>query len=345
MTLDHTTVSDNHGTAVQSNGGGIVSERGSTLTLTHSTVTGNSATAVFPTGRFASGGGIFADSGTSLVIEDSTVSGNQVSLSNSFPHPYPRQDGAPDNATGNGAALMFTGSSLTISGSHIDGNTVTVENPFGEASGFEGAFCGCGDSLTITDSTIDDNTVTVNVRSTADVGLQGPSAFDSGGQVAIDNTQVRGNTIDVTASDGDAGAFGTVAMFGDQAPTITLTNSRIEGNTVTASAPSGDATVLGAGFLNNAALLLDHDRITDNTGRADGLSGVAQGGGIWNGDLFVAHDTPPPVTLEHTSVTGNTLTGSAGVTVQGGGLFTDGFPVTLTDSRIEDNTPDQCVGC
>jgi hypothetical protein len=134
-------------------------------------------------------------------------------------------------------------------------------------------------------------------------------------------------------------------MFGDQAPTITLTNSRIEGNTVTASAPNGDATVLGAGFLNNATLLLDHDRITDNTGRADGLSGLAQGGGIWNGDLFVLHETPPPVTLEHTSVTGNTLTGSAGVTVQGGGLFTDGFPVTLTDSRIEDNTPDQCVGC
>src|SRR5262249_40613815 len=55
--------------------------------------------------------------------------------------------------------------------------------------------------------------------------------------------------------------------------------------------------------------------------------------------LFVPHDTPPRVTLEHTRVTGNTLTGSSGVTLQGGGLFTDGFPVTLTDSRIEDNTP------
>src|SRR5262249_1253463 len=144
---------------------------------------------------------------------------------------------------------------------------------------------------------------------------------------------------------GDAGAFGTVAMFGDQAPTITITNSRIESNTVTASAPGGDATVLGAGFLNNAALLLDHDQINDNTGRADGLTGSAPGGGIWTGDLFVAPDSPPPVTLEPTSVTGNPLTGSPGVTLEGGGLFTDGFPVTLTDSRIEDNTPDQCVGC
>jgi len=134
-------------------------------------------------------------------------------------------------------------------------------------------------------------------------------------------------------------------MFGDQAPTITMTNSRIENNTVIASAPGGDATVLGAGFLNNAALLLDHVQIQDNSGRADGLTGSAQGGGIWNGDLFVPHDTPPRVTLEHTRVTGNTLTGSSGVTLQGGGLFTDGFPVTLTDSRIEDNTPDQCVGC
>jgi hypothetical protein len=345
MTLEHTTVSDNHGTAVQSNGGGIASERGSTLTLRHSTVSGNSANAIAPTGRFASGGGIFGDHDTTLVIEDSTISGNRVSLANSFPHPYPKQDGAPDNATGNGAALMFVGSTLTIDGSHLDGNTVTVENPAGEASGFEGAFCGCGDSLTLTDSTVDDNHVTVHVRSTADIGLQGPSAFDSGGQVTIDDTQARGNTIDVTASDGDAGAFGTVAMFGDQAPTITITGSRISDNSVTATAPNGAATVLGAGFLNNGPLLLDDVQIKDNSGTADGLTGLAQGGGLWNGDLFVPHDTPPPVTLQHTRITGNTLTGSPAVSLQGGGLFTDGFPVTVTDSRIKNNNPDQCVGC
>jgi hypothetical protein len=345
MLLDNSTVSDNHGTAVQSNGGGITSERNSTLTVRHSTVSGNSATAAFPTGRFASGGGIFADSGSVLEIEDSTIAGNRVSLSNAFPHPYPKQDGAPDNAAGNGAALQFFGSSLTINGSHLDGNSVDVTNTVGEAAGFEAAFCGCGDTFTLTDSTVDDNHVTVHVRSTADIGLQGPSAFDSGGQVTVDDVEVRGNSIDVQASDGDAGAFGTVAMFGDQEPTITITDSRIRDNTVTATAPNGDATVLGAGFLNNGPLLLDDVRIEDNSGRAAGRTGTAQGGGLWNGDLFVPHDTAPPVTLRNTRITGNTLTGSPGVTLQGGGIFTDGFPVTLSDSRIRNNSPDQCVGC
>ena len=49
-------------------------------------------------------------------------------------------------------------------------------------------------------------------------------------------------------------------------------------------------------------------------------------------------------TLVDTNVTRNTLTGSPGIVVQGGGVFTD-FHVTLTNSRIDGNTPDQCIGC
>jgi hypothetical protein len=69
---------------------------------------------------------------------------------------------------------------------------------------------------------------------------------------------------------------------------------------------------------------------------------VAQGGGIWSGvDL-----SGPPVqlTLENTSVTENALTGPSGITLQGGGLFTTS-PVTLTNTTIARNRPDQCVGC
>jgi hypothetical protein len=48
--------------------------------------------------------------------------------------------------------------------------------------------------------------------------------------------------------------------------------------------------------------------------------------------------------LVDSAVTGNTLTASAGITMQGGGLFTL-FPVTLTDSVVAGNVPDQCYGC
>jgi hypothetical protein len=39
------------------------------------------------------------------------------------------------------------------------------------------------------------------------------------------------------------------------------------------------------------------------------------------------------------------LSGSSGITLQGGGLYTQNQPLTLTHSVIADNSPDQCVGC
>jgi hypothetical protein len=44
------------------------------------------------------------------------------------------------------------------------------------------------------------------------------------------------------------------------------------------------------------------------------------------------------------AITHNTLAASPGITVQGGGLFTL-LPVTLTNSLIAGNVPDQCSGC
>jgi len=41
----------------------------------------------------------------------------------------------------------------------------------------------------------------------------------------------------------------------------------------------------------------------------------------------------------------NSIGGSARLTVQGGGLYTVGFPVKLNSSLIKHNTPDQCYGC
>ncbi len=50
------------------------------------------------------------------------------------------------------------------------------------------------------------------------------------------------------------------------------------------------------------------------------------------------------LTLVNTGVTHNTLTASPGITVHGGGLFTI-FPVTLKNTLIAQNLPDQCYGC
>jgi hypothetical protein len=44
-------------------------------------------------------------------------------------------------------------------------------------------------------------------------------------------------------------------------------------------------------------------------------------------------------------VTNNSVSGSAGVELSGGGLYTVGFPPTLTNTVVAHNTPDQCDGC
>jgi hypothetical protein len=79
---------------------------------------------------------------------------------------------------------------------------------------------------------------------------------------------------------------------------------------------------------------------------------VAQGGGIANdnnAELF----GPPPSPLPHLSlidstITHNQLSGSAGITVHGGGVYNgaaDGATVSMTSSLIAQNSPDQCFGC
>jgi hypothetical protein len=150
------------------------------------------------------------------------------------------------------------------------------------------------------------------------------------------------NAFSVTAVTGDATALGAVTASSTVAP-ATISDSEISRNTMTATSRTGAATLIGGGIVNDGLLDLNNVRVEDNHGVAHGNGGFAQGGGIWNGLLFV----PPPVSLslEDTSVTGNTLTGSVGVDLEGGGVFSDGFPVTIVHGRIENNAPDDCVGC
>jgi hypothetical protein len=344
MTIVDSTVSDNYAAAVQSNGGGIANEHGASLTLLNSRVTGNSANAVGPWGRFVQGGGIFADHDGTLTIEGSNIDGNSANLTSAIPHPYPLQ-GGPDNSNAfSGGIHMNDGVVATIRNSTLNGNSITVSNPFGEPFGGDAAMCACGSAtITLENAQVRDNRVTFNVLDSADTGPQGPSAFEADSDATIENVQFTGNTTSVTALNGDAGALGTVMFLfgGDNPPTVS--DSSISDNLATATAPHGAATVQGAGLVNNGELTLNNVDIERNRGVATGLSGYARGGGIWNGELFGGPDSP--LTLVDSQVKNNVLEGSPGVTLQGGGIFTLGFPLTLTGSSVKHNTPDDCAGC
>lgn len=83
--------------------------------------------------------------------------------------------------------------------------------------------------------------------------------------------------------------------------------------------------------------------ISGNGGHATGRHGSALGSGVF---AAAVPDGPPAglLLLRDSSITGNALTGSAGMVRHGGGVYaTD--PLTRTHTRITDNRPDQCYPC
>lgn len=356
VTLEHATVSNNTAAGAvtsDADGAGIYSQQG-TLTLEGSVVTGNRAIATAPDGRFAEGAGIMFDTSFSppntcvapaqtcaLVIRDSIVSGNASTLTSNLPS---FGDGALINMNANAGGIhVGDGIPTTVQNTTIGGNSVTATDPEGEPAAFDAAV-NVGDSpLTMQNADIDHNHGITTSATSVDSGPSG-TAIELDGPGTISDTKIDDNVATSTSPNGAAATNGGLAVFnftGDP-PLVTVENSVISGNITQAQSSTGSASVLGGAVFNNSLLLMRNVQISDNVGRAAGPTGVAQGGGIWNGvDL-----SGPPVqlTLENTSVTNNVLTGTTGITLQGGGLFTTS-PVTLTNTTIERNQPDQCVGC
>ncbi len=336
LTLDHTRVSDNQadaasGLASNAVGGGILNRAFGTLTLTHSVVTDNHAAVSAPNGRFTSGGGIEMVGG-SLTIDDSRVSDNSADASLTVP------SDVDQSATGGGIHVQEN-ASATVRRTTITGNSINSTNTVGNASAFSGGLHANG-PIVMRDSTVSNNSVAATTATgftDADSGA-GEMNADS----TISKTRFSGNSVTATSSAGvahaAAGAIVTAAF-----ERLTISDSVISANRLTAATTTGSSTVDGGGVANIGVLTLRNTSLSDNTGVASGPSGSARGGGIFNGSV---PDGPPrtQLALVNSVVTHNTLTATPGITVQGGGLFTS-FPVTLTNSVIAGNVPDQCSGC
>jgi hypothetical protein len=341
LTLDDTRVSDNRadaasGLASNAIGGGILNRAFGTLTLRHSVVTDNHAAVTAPNGRFADSGGIAVVGGT-LTMNDSRVSDNSAEVSSAVP------SGAGETQLAVGGGIHVQGSaSGTVRSTTITGNSVSSTNAVGDADAFSGGLHADG-PIVLRDSTVSNN----SVRATTATGSTGRASGDSGaGEInadsTISDTRFTGNSVTATSSAGvahaAAGAIVTAAF-----DRMTISDSVIRANRLTATTTTGSSTVQGGGISNIGVLTLRGTSVSDNGGTASGPSGLAQGGGIWNGSV----PNGPSLTqfaLLDSEVTHNALTATSGITVQGGGLFTS-FPVTLQNSVIAKNSPDQCFGC
>jgi len=335
LTLTNTTVSDNQvgGTGVASDVGpaGITSIEGG-LTLKNSTVTDNRAIASAPNGRFAETGGV-AVFGGALTVDGSRISGNSARLSTSMPNDI--QDGTLAIAGG-----MHVGggvSAATITNTTVSGNSISATNTVGDANAFSGGLHTDG-TFALSNDVISDNTVTV---ATLD-GSTGNAAGDSGaGEWAgtVTNTRVFGNSVSASSVAGDAIADAGATIFAGS-----MTNSEISDNHVRASSPHGSAIDRGGGLVAGDVITLRNTAVRGNTADASGLAGFARGGGIFDVDESPNGPAGGLLTLINSRVTGNALSGSAAITLQGGGIFATN-PVSLTNSMITGNVPDQCFGC
>jgi hypothetical protein len=339
LTLANTTVSDNRigsasglsELAPLAEGAGIFSARGD-LTITNSMISRNQA-AASPHGRIADGGGISSD-GT-FTMSNSSVTSNSATVSS---------DVSSGFILSAGIHIKGDAQTATITSTAISDNAATVTDTFGRAYVNSGGLS--IDNCALAPCALSNDTISGNsVSATTLPGSNGRATGRSGaGEFGgtLNNVRLTRNSVDVNSATGNARAVGGASVFDGG----TITNSLISNNQIHASAPLGSVDVRGGGInaFGPTTTTLRNSSVSENTVVASGASGSARGGGIFDG---FNPDGPPggPLVLQHSDVTANTLSKTGGIDLQGGGIYLQDQPITLTNSAITQNTPDQCFGC
>jgi len=359
LTLVHSVVRDNHAGAASgitdlasdNEGGGIRSWAG-TLTIKHSRIDDNSATGVAPNARFAEGGAVFHGggffpSGGSSRCATAESPANVAGLASGLPDEV---DGVTIEQTAIGGGLQLTSEvpAIRIDHSTFSDNSVRATNTVGSATAFAGGVL----TNLPTDTRIAHSTWRGNHVSARTMGdSTGLAHADTAGlqlHGTLEHSRVREGTVSAVSAHGAAEAFaGGVWVLRGRG----VRGVEVRDNALSATAASGVATVLGAGLLVDEApeepgqggRQMSDSRIRDNAGAATGRTTVLRGGGIY--DALTSDNGPfgGPLALARVRVEKNRLSPAA--TASGAGLFIQRQPLTLRDTRIRDNTPDQCVGC
>lgn len=323
-------------------GGGI--DNGGVLTITDSEITNNvsgSSSTMATLGSGITSGGITSRFASTLVLRRSVVSGNRATAT--LP-----------NGQFAGAGGIGASGALTIDGSVVNDNIAEVSGPptgFDEdlvalAGGIEVSQC-CGvarPTAVIRDTKVSANTASAHAVTQGTLAVAFGGGLLSEAPLLLERTQVTDNLAHATAA-GDAVADGGGIEV--DAP-LTIRDSLVARNSVVAEA-GGAALAHGGGIANVGQLIVERTRVVDNRVEATGAGGLmpfgvpsgALGGGIWNGDFG---GPPPTLTLTHSVVAGNRLEAPAGFVRSGGGLYTL-YPVSVTQTPIVGNHPDQCFGC
>jgi hypothetical protein len=313
LTLTNTRVTNNTAGSTSSlpsaasdaNSGGIDNRFASTLVLHHSVVSGNHAVTNSPIANSAGSGGI--GSLGVLDIEDSVVSANVVEYTGSM-------DFEDQAALAGGISIDqccgVSHPTATIRNTQVSGNRVIAvnTNPNSTPAGFGGGIVAFAPAL-------------------------------------LENVSLTDNSVDVTGAGFAGGDGGGMEV---DAP-VTVRDSMVARNSVGVAGPSGALAFGGGIAMFGGDLTLEHTIVVANSASATGAAaplpfgGVSSafGGGISNGGPGIPSAA---LTLTDSVVSANRLSGSAGVLLNGGGVFSDSG-VVRTRTVIAGNKPDDCSGC
>jgi Calx-beta domain/Domain of unknown function (DUF4214) len=307
-------------------GGGMIIDMGATQgsnptdTLTNITFKQDTAQGAASTGNNSGSGGDAGGGGLAAFFA------NDVTLNNVTFN---------DNAARGGNGPVRGGSGLGGglyggNGSHFQGTTVSFLN--NEAIGANASGVG----------NIGGNQFAEGFGGGAALLNQGTSAsFTS--VTATGNTAQGGNA--GSASGDEAGDARGGAFYSENA-NVSLTNATLSSNTAAGgtAADGGEATVGGAiyatAFTNAVTLTLNQVSLLNNTVNGANVTGTAApvyGGGLASDE---ANGEALTVNAENTVIAGNTVNapGSGAVNSGGGGVWSNGVTVNLTQDTIANNT-------
>ena len=317
LTVNNSIISSNRAistTATAPIGGGIVNDLG-VLTLNNVDVTGNTCSAAATTACTGAGVFIFGAANQTVNIINSRITNNIGTA------------GAAANASASGAGItMQSGGTFNITGSTISGNV-------GNGTGTGGSFgtgiryiaqntAGLANVLNVTNSTVSGNGNTTNGTNHNGAGVS-ISALPTGSTATF-----TGTLTNVTITGNTGTNQGAGAQIFNPVGTTTFNNSRITNNSLvstTTSSPSGGGVLTFSG----ANVAFNNTTVSGNS--VNSATAITFGAG-----LSLLGGT---ATFNNSSITGNTAastfaTGSS----SGGGIYSENTPVTLNETTVSGNS-------
>jgi hypothetical protein len=232
-----------------------------------------------------------------------------------------------------GGVLNRQDAQLTLRHSFVTGNRVAVTPPNGRLA-VAGGISNFG-ALAIDDSVISDNTVDVNASFPGEVeSFTGGIEVTGDASATITRTLVRDNSVRGANAGGDA-TVGVGGISTDPGVTFVLRDSAVNHNSVSLQTTDGSSATAFVGGLDlEGHVEVSHCQFIGNDVRATTSSGttIAIGGGLETRGL-------EQFTISDSLVAANTVeanTTGGFVAAAGGGIFNGGL-LTLRRTRVVDN--------